>query len=140
MMTVLKESVETANILLLVLKGTDTRVDASVMQMLMEMRALFGENMWSHLVVAVSFWWQFDIILLFLFFILNVEDVKLFYCWHCTLTKTGHFPNLLRKEETGNFTIKTQIAPFCGKFKIRKFFYGINLNSQKTMFNYCIAS
>jgi hypothetical protein len=56
MMTVLKESVETANILLLVLKGTDTRVDASVMQMLMEMRALFGENMWSHLVVAVSFW------------------------------------------------------------------------------------
>ncbi len=35
------------------------RLDASLQQMLREMEALFGEDMWNHVVVAVSFW-SFD--------------------------------------------------------------------------------
>ena len=53
------ESVKSANTLLLVMKGTDMRLDASVQQMLREMEALFGEDMWNHVVVGVSFW-SFD--------------------------------------------------------------------------------
>jgi hypothetical protein len=53
------ESVKSANTLLLVMKGTDMRLDASVQQMLREMEALFGEDMWNHVVIGVSFW-SFD--------------------------------------------------------------------------------
>jgi hypothetical protein len=51
--------VKSANTLLLVMKGTDMRLDASLQQMLREMEALFGEDMWNHVVVGVSFW-SFD--------------------------------------------------------------------------------
>jgi hypothetical protein len=44
---------------LLVMKGTDMRLDASLQQMLREMEALFGEDMWNHVVIGVSFW-SFD--------------------------------------------------------------------------------
>ncbi len=50
---------KSANTLLLVMKGTDMRLDASLQQMLREMEALFGEDMWNHVVVGVSFW-SFD--------------------------------------------------------------------------------
>jgi hypothetical protein len=53
------ESVKSANTLLLIMKGTDMRLDASLQQMLREMEALFGEDMWNHVVVGVSFW-SFD--------------------------------------------------------------------------------
>jgi hypothetical protein len=53
------ESVKSANALLLIMKGTDMRLDASLQQMLREMEALFGEDMWNHVVVGVSFW-SFD--------------------------------------------------------------------------------
>jgi hypothetical protein len=53
------ETVKSANTLLLVMKGTDTRLDASLQQMLREMQALFGEEMWNHIVIGVSFW-SFD--------------------------------------------------------------------------------
>ena len=56
MMTVLKETIKSANTLLLVLKGTETRIDAAMQQMLREMKALFGDEMWNHVVVGVSFW------------------------------------------------------------------------------------
>ena len=56
MMTVLKETVKSANTLLLVLKGTETRIDAAMQQMLREMKALFGDDMWNHVVIGVSFW------------------------------------------------------------------------------------
>ena len=42
------ESVKSANTLLLIIKGTDMRLDASLQQMLREMEALFGEDMWNH--------------------------------------------------------------------------------------------
>jgi len=32
------------------------RLDASLQQMLREMEALFGEEMWDHVVIGVSFW------------------------------------------------------------------------------------
>jgi len=48
--------VKSANTLLLVVKGTDLRLDASLQQMLREMEALFGEEMWDHVVIGVSFW------------------------------------------------------------------------------------
>jgi hypothetical protein len=41
------------------MKGTDMRLDASLQQMLREMEALFGGDMWNHVVVGVSFW-SFD--------------------------------------------------------------------------------
>ena len=50
------ESVKSANTLLLVIKGNDMRFDASLQQMLREMEALFGEEMWDHVVIGVSFW------------------------------------------------------------------------------------
>ena len=53
------ESVKSANTLLLVIKGNDMRFDASLQQMLREMEALFGEEMWDHVVIGVSFW-SFD--------------------------------------------------------------------------------
>ena len=51
---------KSANTLLLVMKGTDMRLDASLQQMLREMVALFGDEMWNHIVVGVSFW-SFDL-------------------------------------------------------------------------------
>ncbi len=56
MMTVLKETIQSANTLLLVIKGTETRIDAAMQQMLREMKALFGDDMWNHVVIGVSFW------------------------------------------------------------------------------------
>ena len=53
------ESVKSANTLLLVMKGTDVRLDSALQHMLREMEALFGEEMWNHIVVGVSFW-SFD--------------------------------------------------------------------------------
>ena len=41
------------------MKGTDVRLDSSLQQMLREMEALFGEEMWNHIVVGVTFW-SFD--------------------------------------------------------------------------------
>jgi hypothetical protein len=38
------------------MKGTDMRLDASLQQMLRELEALFGEDMWNHVVIGVSFW------------------------------------------------------------------------------------
>ena len=32
------------------------RLDASLQQMMREMEALFGDEMWDHVVVGVSFW------------------------------------------------------------------------------------
>ena len=51
---------KSANTLLLVMKGTDMRLDASLQQMLREMVVLFGDEMWNHIVVGVSFW-SFDL-------------------------------------------------------------------------------
>ena len=51
-----KESVKSANTLLLLLKGTDIRLDSALQQMLREMVALFGAEMWNHVVIGVSFW------------------------------------------------------------------------------------
>ncbi len=41
------------------MKGTDVRLDSTLQQMLREMEALFGEEMWNYIVVGVSFW-SFD--------------------------------------------------------------------------------
>ncbi len=56
MMTVLKETIQSANTLLLVMKGTETRIDAPMQQMLREMKELFGDDLWNHVVIGVSFW------------------------------------------------------------------------------------
>ena len=56
MMTVLNKDVGTANLILLVIKGTETRLSRDLQQMIREMRALFGEHMWNNLVIGVSFW------------------------------------------------------------------------------------
>ena len=56
MMSVLNKDVGSANLILLLLKGTETRLSRDLQQMIREMRALFGENMWDNLVIGVSFW------------------------------------------------------------------------------------
>jgi hypothetical protein len=56
---IFSESVKSANTLLLVMKGTGVRLDSSLQQMLREMEALFGDEMWNHVVIGVSFW-SFD--------------------------------------------------------------------------------
>eukprot|EP00092_Neocalanus_flemingeri_P005208 GFUD01005601.1.p1 GENE.GFUD01005601.1~~GFUD01005601.1.p1 ORF type:complete len:567 (+),score=149.53 GFUD01005601.1:90-1703(+) len=56
MMTVLNKDVGSANLILLLIKGTETRLGGELQQMIREMRALFGEQMWNNLVIGVSFW------------------------------------------------------------------------------------
>eukprot|EP00092_Neocalanus_flemingeri_P052392 GFUD01061233.1.p1 GENE.GFUD01061233.1~~GFUD01061233.1.p1 ORF type:complete len:329 (+),score=70.49 GFUD01061233.1:85-987(+) len=56
MMTVLNKDVGSANLILLLIKGTETRLGGDLQQMIREMRALFGEQMWNNLVIGVSFW------------------------------------------------------------------------------------
>jgi len=56
MMAVLNKEVGSANLILLLIKGTETRLGGELQQMIREMRALFGEKMWNNLVIGVSFW------------------------------------------------------------------------------------
>jgi len=56
MMDVLNKDVGSANLILLLIKGTETRLGRELQQMIREMRALFGERMWDNLVIGVSFW------------------------------------------------------------------------------------
>jgi hypothetical protein len=55
-MAVLKDPVQTANVLLLILKGDNPELSAELIQMLREMRVLLGDGMWDHVVVGVTFW------------------------------------------------------------------------------------
>jgi hypothetical protein len=56
MLKVLKEQIVTANALMIVVKGTETRIDAALQLMLRELKALFGNDMWHHVIIGVSFW------------------------------------------------------------------------------------
>ena len=55
-MQVLKTDIQSANVILLLLKGTETKLDSKFQQMIREMRDLFGSRMWKNVVVGVSFW------------------------------------------------------------------------------------
>ena len=56
MMSVLKDTVKSATVLFLVLDGGADRFSDSLQQMIREMRALFGDNMWDNLIVGVNKW------------------------------------------------------------------------------------
>lgn len=56
MMAVLKETVKSATVLYLALDGQVDRFSESLQQMIREMRALFGDNMWDNLIVGVNKW------------------------------------------------------------------------------------
>ncbi len=56
MMGVLKETVKSATVLYLVLDGSADRFSDNLQQMLREMRALFGDNMWDNMLVGVNKW------------------------------------------------------------------------------------
>jgi len=56
MMGVLKDTVKSATVLYLVLDGQVDRFSDSLEQMIREMRALFGDNMWDNIMVGVSKW------------------------------------------------------------------------------------
>jgi hypothetical protein len=56
MMGVLKDTVKSATVLFLALDGGADRFSDSLQQMIREMRALFGENMWDNLIVGVNKW------------------------------------------------------------------------------------
>ena len=56
MMTTLKDAVKSANTLMLLIKGDQTRFNTALQQMLREMQALFGELFWNNAIIGVSFW------------------------------------------------------------------------------------
>ena len=56
MMAVLKDTVKSATVLFLVLDGGVDRFSDSLQQMIREMRALFGDNMWDNPLVGVNKW------------------------------------------------------------------------------------
>jgi len=56
MMGVLKNTVKSATVLYLVLDGQADRFSESLQQMIREMRALFGDDMWDNLIVGVNKW------------------------------------------------------------------------------------
>ena len=56
MMDVLKNTVEGANAIVLLVNGEEERFDASLQQMMREMQALFGEDFWSFTIIGVSHW------------------------------------------------------------------------------------
>ena len=55
MMDVLKNTIEGANAIVLLINGEEERFDASLQQMIREMQALFGEQFWQF-TIAVSHW------------------------------------------------------------------------------------
>ena len=56
MMTTLKSAVKSANTLMLLVKGDQTRFNSALQQMLREMEALFGRMFWNNIIIGVSFW------------------------------------------------------------------------------------
>ena len=56
MMAVLKDTVKSASVLMLVLDGSADRFSDNLQKMIREMRALFGENMWDNMLICVSKW------------------------------------------------------------------------------------
>ena len=56
MMTTLKNAVKSANTLMLLIKGDQTRFNSALQQMLREMEALFGRMFWNNVIIGVSFW------------------------------------------------------------------------------------
>ena len=56
MMDVLKNTIEGANAIVLLINGEEERFDASLQQMIREMQALFGEQFWQFTIIGVSHW------------------------------------------------------------------------------------
>ena len=56
MMNVLKNSIQSANALVLLINGEEERFDSSLQQMMREMQALFGEEFWNYTIIGVSHW------------------------------------------------------------------------------------
>merc|ERR1711962_1827428 len=56
MMATLKDAVKSANTLMLLIKGDQTRFNSALQQMLREMEALFGRMFWNNVIIGVSFW------------------------------------------------------------------------------------
>ena len=56
MMNVLNEVVKSANGILLLFKGDIGRFQEGLVKMVKEMTMLFGEGMWKHVIIGVSFW------------------------------------------------------------------------------------
>ena len=56
MMQVLNKVVKSANTILLLVKGDDSRFGEGLTTMIREMTMLFGESMWNNVIIGVSFW------------------------------------------------------------------------------------
>ena len=56
MMEVLDTTLDHADTLLLLLKGTYTRFTAGLQTMLKKMTIIFGQGWWDFVVIGVSFW------------------------------------------------------------------------------------
>ena len=56
MMKTLKDAVKSANTIMLLIKGDQTRFNSALQQMLREMEALFGRMFWNNTIIGVSFW------------------------------------------------------------------------------------
>merc|ERR1711892_613848 len=56
MLDVLKNTIKHSSTILLVLKGTETRFNAALLDMLTKMSSIFGKRWWQYMVIGVSFW------------------------------------------------------------------------------------
>ena len=53
MITILKEEVKSANVILFTMDSTDIRWDTSLEEMLSELEGLFGERMWQNVMIEM---------------------------------------------------------------------------------------
>ena len=56
MMRVLNEVIESAQGIMLVIKGDTTRFGEGLVNMVTQLTMLFGEDLWQHVIIGVSFW------------------------------------------------------------------------------------
>lgn len=56
MMKVLNEVIESAQGIMLVIKGDTTRFGEGLVNMVTQLTMLFGEEVWQHAIIGVSFW------------------------------------------------------------------------------------
>lgn len=56
MMDILNNVIESASTILLVFKGNEDRFGDGLVQMVKQLTMLFGEGMWDHVIIGVTFW------------------------------------------------------------------------------------
>ena len=56
MLDVLKNQVKSADLIVLLIKGSENRFNEGLQKMLTQMSAIFGKQWWEYMIIGVSFW------------------------------------------------------------------------------------